>query len=76
MISHRGSKEGCVAEDIEDVLAGRHENRFALTDVDTVDIGIAPQTDHDDERITMKVNLLSHLHHHAMHHEMGTVDEL
>ena len=70
MISHRGSKEGCVAEDIEDVLAGRHENRFALTDVDTVDIGIAPQTDHDDKRITMKVNLLSHLNHHPMHHKM------
>ena len=48
-LRHRCRQEGSIAEDVEDVLTSRHENGFALTDVDAVDIGIAPQTDHDDE---------------------------
>ena len=73
---HRSSQEGCVAKDIEDIFAGRHEDRLALTDLNTIDIRFSPETDHDDERIAVEIDLLGHLHHHAMHHEVGTVDKL
>ena len=73
---HRGSEEGGVAEDIEDVLTGRHEDGLALTDLYTVDIGLAPETDHDDERVAVEVDLLGNLYHYAMYHEIWTVDEL
>ena len=46
---HRGGEEGRVAEDIEDVLAGRHEDGLTLTDLDAVDVSLSPKTDHDDE---------------------------
>ncbi len=38
---HRSSQEGCVAKDVEDIFAGRHEDRLALTDLDTIDIRLS-----------------------------------
>ena len=73
---HRGGEEGGVAEDIEDVLAGRHKDRLSLTDLDAVDVGLSSKTDHDDKRVAVEINLLGHLYHHAMHHEVRAVDEL
>ena len=75
-LRHCGRQEGRVAKDIEDVFTGRDEDGFTLTDIDAIDVSIAPQTDHDDERITMEVYLLSYLYDHAMYHEMRAVDEL
>ena len=73
---HRCRKERGVAEDVEDILAGWHEDGLTLTDLDTVDIGLSPKTNHNDKRVAVEVNLLSYLYHHAMHHEVRTVDEL
>ena len=73
---HCGRQEGGVAKDIEDVLAGRDEDGFALPDVDAVDVGCAPQADDDDEGVAMEIYLLRYLYYHAMHHKVWAVDEL
>ena len=46
---HRGGEEGGVAEDIENVLAGRYEDGLALADLNAIDVGFSPKTDHDDK---------------------------
>ena len=38
MVSHRGCEERGVAEDIEDILAGRHEECLSLTNLYAVDV--------------------------------------
>ena len=38
---HRGGEECSVAEDVEDVFGFRNEERFALFDVDAVDVRFA-----------------------------------
>ena len=76
ILLHRGGEEGSVAEDIEDVLAGRYQNCLTLTDLDAIDVSLSPKTDHDDERVAVEINLLGHLYHDPMHHKIGTVDEL
>ena len=52
---HRGSEEGGVAKDIEDILTGRHEDGFTLMNLYAIDIGFSPKTDHDDERIAVEI---------------------
>ena len=49
LLLHRGGEEGGVAEDIEDVLTGWHEDGFALADLNAIDVGFSPKTDHDDK---------------------------
>ena len=73
---HCSSKEGCVAEDVERVFGGGHEQGLALAHLDAVDVGFTPQADHHDERVAMEVDLLRYLHDYAMHDEVGAVDEL
>ena len=75
-ILHRGSEECGIAKDVQDVLTGGHQDGLTLSDFNAIDVGFSPKTDHDDERIAVEIHLLSHLHHHAMHHEVWTVDEL
>ena len=71
-----GGQESGIAEDVEHILGGWHEERFALTDFDTIDVGFAPETDDDNKGIAMEIDLLSHLDYDAMNDEVGTVDEL
>ena len=73
---HRSREERGVAEDIENVLAGRHKDGLTLTDLNAVDVGITPQADYDDERVAVEIDLLGHLYHDTVHHEIGAVDEL
>ena len=39
---HGGCEEGGVAEDVEHILAGWYQNGLALSDMDAVDVGLAP----------------------------------
>ena len=39
---HGGRQEGGIAEDVEDILAGRNEDGFALANMNAVDVGLAP----------------------------------
>jgi hypothetical protein len=73
---HRGSEEGGVAKDIEDILTGWHEDGFTLMNLYAIDIGFSPKTYHDDKGVAVEVNLLGNLYHYAMYHEIWTVDEL
>lgn len=76
MVSHRGCEERGVAEDIEDILAGRHEECLSLTNLYAVDVRLAPQTDDNDKRIDFEVYLCRNLHHHSVDVEIRAVDEL
>ena len=73
---HGGREEGGVAEDVERVFGGGHEQGLALAHLDAVDVGFTPQADHNDERVAMEIDLLCHLNDYAMHDEVGAVDEL
>lgn len=42
-------QERSIAEDIQYILGGWNQQGLALTDLDTIDVGLAPQTDNDDE---------------------------
>ena len=66
---HSGSKERGIPENVEDVLAGRHQHRLALTNVDTVDVGLAPKAEYDDEGIALKIDLCSYLYNDTMNGE-------
>ena len=73
---HGSGEEGGIAENIEHILAGWHEDGLALTDADAIDVGLAPETYHDDERVAVEINLLGYLDDDTMDDEVGTVDEL
>ena len=75
LIDMCGQERG-VAKDIKYIFRGWHKQGFALANLHTVDIGLAPKTDDDDKRIAVEVDLLCHLYHHTVHHEIRTVDEL
>ena len=65
LIDMCGQERG-VAKDIKYIFRGWHKQGFALANLHTVDIGLAPKTDDDDKRIAVEVDLLCHLHHHTM----------
>lgn len=70
-----GQERG-VAEDIQHILAGGYQNGFALANTDAIDVGLAPKTHNNDERVAVEVDLRSHLYHNTMDDEVGTVDQL
>ena len=73
---HRGCEERSVTEDIEDILTGRNQERFALANTDAIDVGLAIEANDDNEGIDMKINLLRYLNYDTIDVEVGTVDEL
>ena len=75
-LRHGSRKKCCVAEDVEHVLAGGNQDGLALADIDAIDVGLTPQTHHDDEGVAVEVNLLGYLDDDTMDNEIGTVDEL
>lgn len=70
------SQEGGVTEDIKHVFGCWYEEGLALTDLHTIDVCFAPETDDNDERIAVEIDLLSHLYDDAVYNEVWTVDEL
>ena len=75
-LSHGGSEEGGISKNVKDILAGRNKDGLALADMDAVDVGLTPETHHNDEGVTMEIDLLRHLDDYTMYHEVRTVDEL
>ena len=75
-ILHGGSEEGSVSKDVKDILAGRNEDGFTLADMDAVDVGLTPETHHNDEGIALEINLLRHLNDYTVDNKIRTVDKL
>jgi len=46
---HRSRQEGSIAKDVEDILTGRYQDGLALMNLDAIDVGLAPQTHHNDK---------------------------
>lgn len=69
-------QERSIAEDVEYVLRGWYQQGLALANLDTIDVGLTPETYDYDKRIAVEVNLLCHLYYDAMHDEVWAVDEL
>ena len=76
MLAFDCCREECgIAEDVEHVLGSRNKQSLALMHLHAIDVGIAMQTNRDDKRIAVEIDLLSMLHHNTIDREIRTFDE-
>ena len=57
------------------VVAGRHQDGFALAYIYAIDVGLSSHAEDNDERINLVIDIHGLVHHHTINIEIGAMHQ-